>query len=71
MIASGGNAIEVQSLSVRYGKRCVLRDVNFSALRGKVMALVGPSGCGKSTFLATLNRLTDLIPVAAWKEKSG
>ena len=62
MIASGGNAIEVQSLSVRYGKRCVLRDVNFSALRGKVMALVGPSGCGKSTFLATLNRLTDLIP---------
>lgn len=61
MIASQGDAIEVQNLSVQYGKRCVLRNVNFAAQRGNVMALVGPSGCGKSTFLATLNRLTDLI----------
>lgn len=62
IIPPAGNAIEVNHLTVRYGKRTVLRDVNFSASRGKVTALVGPSGCGKSTFLSTLNRLTDLVP---------
>ncbi len=62
MIAPPGNAIEVKQLQVRYGSRTVLGDVNFSASRGKVTALVGPSGCGKSTFLSTLNRLTDLVP---------
>jgi phosphate transport system ATP-binding protein len=31
----------------------------------KVTALIGPSGCGKSTFLRILNRMHELVPIAA------
>jgi ABC-type multidrug transport system fused ATPase/permease subunit len=37
----------------------VLRDVTFSAERGKRTALVGPSGAGKSTILAMIERFYD------------
>jgi phosphate transport system ATP-binding protein len=30
-----------------------------------VTALIGPSGCGKSTFLRILNRMHELVPIAA------
>jgi len=54
--------LECQRLTVYYGEKCALREVNLSLREGAITALVGPSGCGKSTFLQTLNRLTDLIP---------
>lgn len=54
--------IEVNDLSVAYGRKPALRDVTLSIPRGCVTAVVGPSGCGKSTFLNSLNRMTDLAP---------
>lgn len=54
--------LEIAGLTVSYGDKHALRDVDLSIHRGAITALVGPSGCGKSTFLQTLNRLTDLIP---------
>ncbi len=55
-------AIRVESLNVRYGQKAALRDVSLTLREGAITAMVGPSGCGKSSFLATLNRLSDLIP---------
>lgn len=52
----------VQDLSVSYGTKQALRDVNLSINRNCIAAIIGPSGCGKSTFLTCLNRLTDLVP---------
>lgn len=49
-------------LSVHYGSRTAVRDVELSVAPAKVTAIIGPSGCGKSSFLASLNRMTDLIP---------
>lgn len=41
--------IEVRGLCVSYGRTQVLRDVSFSAERGRITGLIGPNGAGKST----------------------
>lgn len=53
--------ISIHHLSVAYGGRNVLEDVSLDIHKGCITALIGPSGCGKSSFLASLNRLTDMI----------
>jgi ABC-2 type transport system ATP-binding protein len=45
--------IELRGLSVRLGKREVLRDLTCS-FRGRVIGLLGPNGAGKSTLINTL-----------------
>lgn len=52
-------------VSVSYGGRLSLSRVSLAFERNRITAVIGPSGCGKSTFLATLNRMTDLIPGCA------
>lgn len=54
--------IEVERLSLHYGRKPALHDVTLSINKGFITALVGPSGCGKTSFLTSLNRLTDIIP---------
>ncbi|MCD1634149.1 phosphate ABC transporter ATP-binding protein PstB [Martelella mediterranea] len=50
-----------KDVSVYYGQKRALFDVNLNIRRNAVTALIGPSGCGKSTFLRTLNRMNDTI----------
>ncbi len=54
-------AMEVQNLSLWYGKKQALTQVSLAFPRNKVTALIGPSGCGKSTLIRCLNRMNDLI----------
>ncbi len=42
------------SLSGGYGKKIVIRDVDFSVKRGEICALVGPNGSGKTTLLRAM-----------------
>ncbi len=56
--------MEVNRISVYYGKFRALASVNISIAPNKITALIGPSGCGKSTLLRSLNRMNDLIPSA-------
>ncbi|MGY6547434.1 MAG: ATP-binding cassette domain-containing protein [Roseinatronobacter sp.] len=46
--------IAVQDLSVSYGGRTVLRDVDFRIERGEIVTLVGPNGSGKTSFLRAI-----------------
>jgi phosphate transport system ATP-binding protein len=50
-------------VSVYYGEKRALFDVNLDVRQNQVTALIGPSGCGKSTFLRCLNRMNDTISI--------
>jgi len=58
------SSLRAENVSVWFGERQVLKDVNLEFPANQVTALIGPSGCGKSTFLRTLNRMHELIPGA-------
>ncbi len=53
--------ISVRGLSVHYGLRLALHDIDIDIPERRIIALIGPSGCGKSTFLRCLNRMNDTI----------
>ena len=54
--------ISARGLSVYYGEKQALFDVDLDIPKSQVTALIGPSGCGKSTFLRCINRMNDVIP---------
>jgi len=56
--------LQTQNVSIFYGDKQAVRDVNLQVERGTVNALIGPSGCGKTTFLRAINRMHDLTPGA-------
>ena len=46
--------VEIQDLHFAYGSRQVLKGINLTIPRGKVVAILGVSGCGKTTLLRHL-----------------
>ncbi|HEX5592521.1 MAG TPA: phosphate ABC transporter ATP-binding protein PstB [Solirubrobacterales bacterium] len=50
-----------RGVSIFYGAKQALSDVNLGIRRGQITALIGPSGCGKTTFLRSLNRMNDSV----------
>ncbi len=57
-------AIATKDLTVWFGERKGIEDVNIKIKKDSVTAIIGPSGCGKSTFLRALNFMHDLTPGA-------
>lgn len=45
------NLIEVENLHFSYGPHKVLKGINLTIPRGKIVGIMGASGCGKSTLL--------------------
>lgn len=45
------NLIEIADLTFGYSKRIILKGIQMTVPRGKVVALMGGSGCGKTTLL--------------------
>jgi phosphate transport system ATP-binding protein len=56
-------AMAGEKVSVFYGAKQALFDVDLEIERNSVTSLIGPSGCGKSTFLRSLNRMNDTIDI--------
>jgi phospholipid/cholesterol/gamma-HCH transport system ATP-binding protein len=50
-IASVDNLVEIHDLVFAYGRRPVLKGIQMTVPRGKLIALMGGSGCGKTTLL--------------------
>ena len=50
--------IEIKQLSLSFGKRKILDNLNFKINRGQILGLLGPNGVGKSTIF---NLITGLI----------
>lgn len=54
-------AITINNFHAYYGKFHAIKNINLTAHKHAVTALIGPSGCGKSTLIRTLNRINDYI----------
>ena len=52
-----------KKVSVFYGDKQAIKDVNLEIFENQVTSLIGPSGCGKSTFLRCINRMNDTIDI--------
>ena len=44
--------IEFQNISLSYGNRLILDEINFKINQGQIFGMLGPNGVGKSTSLA-------------------
>lgn len=47
-------AIELRNVSVRYGTRYVIRDINLAIVEGSIVGIIGHSGSGKTTLLRVI-----------------
>ena len=56
--------MRTRGLSVFYGEKQAVHEVDLEVGVNQVLALIGPSGCGKSTFLRSLNRMNDTVDSA-------
>jgi phospholipid/cholesterol/gamma-HCH transport system ATP-binding protein len=48
---AASDLVTLRDVKFSYGARPVLRDINLSVPRGRVVAIMGGSGCGKTTIL--------------------
>lgn len=55
--AEGSPRLAAQGVSVGYGGRAVIQDLDVTIPPGVITTIIGPNGCGKSTLLRTLTRL--------------
>ena len=65
-IAAGGNAgpddnviIKARGVSVSFGAKQILENLDFDVRRGEILGFVGPSGTGKSVLLRTILGLNE------------
>ncbi|GGU28296.1 ABC transporter ATP-binding protein [Nocardioides albus] len=54
---NGGPRLEIEKLTLGYGDREVVHDLDLIIAPGEVTAIVGPNACGKSTLLRSMTRL--------------
>jgi iron complex transport system ATP-binding protein len=52
--------LKIDSLTVAYGDKIVLRNISFEVGSGEILALIGPNGAGKSTLIRAA---TGVVPV--------
>ena len=53
------NGLEVQGLSVRYGKHIALENVSLSVKPGEIVVILGANGAGKSTLLKAISGICE------------
>ena len=59
-VSEFNSAIEYRNVSFKYSADYVLKNINLTIPKGKMVAIVGPSGAGKSTLADLLPRFYDV-----------
>ena len=49
--------LEVKNLNKKFDDKRILKDINFSIDKGKIVGLLGKNGVGKSTLIKLINDL--------------
>ena len=49
--------IDARNINVKFGKRQILKDLNFKVSKGEYISIIGKSGAGKSTLLNVISTL--------------
>jgi len=57
LIKAGGTMIALETLSVGYESKRVIKDLNTTIKENKITCIIGPNGCGKSTLLKAMTRV--------------
>ena len=52
--------LEINDVRKFFGRKEILRGINFSVEEGEIISVLGPSGCGKSTLL---NIIAGILPL--------
>jgi ABC-type Mn2+/Zn2+ transport system ATPase subunit len=60
--------VKFSNVSIGYGKKVILENINLTISKNDFVGLVGPNGSGKTTFLKTL--LANIKPLSGKIEKS-
>lgn len=53
------HVLEVENLTISYGGKPVLRDVNLHVQEHEIFGIIGPANSGKTSFLKTINRMDE------------
>jgi len=64
--ANEASVLSVQRLTVSFGDRTVIADLNFEVMPGQNLAIVGPNGAGKTVLLRALLNLLPYEGVIQW-----
>src|ERR1700679_1368864 len=56
--------LKVENFDAFFGANQILKSINMTVPKNKVVAMMGPSGCGKTTFIRCINRMHELNPDA-------
>ena len=51
------NILEIKNLNVTLGNKEILKDINLTIPKGKIVGLLGKNGAGKSTLIKSINDL--------------
>lgn len=51
------NIVDLKNVYKSYGKKEVIKNMNLSIPKGKIVGLLGPNGSGKSTMIKLINGL--------------